>query len=144
MDTNDNCLKDAAELDLSGWLVEVKGASTHYAYTYDNGSYITPVDTGTFTVTAIPPNSLWENTCPEESIVNITNSNSRDTVDFAASSTTFCPFLEIDVTAPFVRRCFDSNYYVRYCNSGTAVRKCLRRSPTRPVFYVSKCHYHGY
>jgi len=27
----------------------------------------------------------------------------------------------VDITTPFVRRCFDSNYYVRYCNSGTAV-----------------------
>ncbi len=121
MDENDNCLKDATELDLSGWLVEVKGASTHYAYTYDDGAYVTPVDTGTFTVRAIPPNTLWENTCPEEVIVNITDSNPRDTIDFAASSTIFCPLLEIDITAPFVRRCFDSNYYVRYCNSGTAV-----------------------
>jgi len=104
MDENDNCLKDTTELDLSGWLVEVKGASTHYAYTHDNGTYVTPVDTGRFTVTAIPPNALWENTCPEEAIVNINDSNLRDTIDFGANSTTFCPLLEIDITSPFVRR----------------------------------------
>jgi len=122
VDDNNNCLQDSTEQDLNGWIVKVENEQdTHYAYTYDNGKYVTPTDTGTYIVTPIPPNSLWEDMCLESNVVALTPFNIRDTVDIGASTSTFCPLLEVDVTAPFVRRCFDSNYYVSYCNSGTTV-----------------------
>ncbi len=122
MDADDNCLQDSTEQDLNGWIVRVENAQdTRYAYTYDNGKYVTPVDTGTYFVTPIPPNSLWEDMCFESDVAVLTPFNTRDTVNIGATTSTFCPLLEVDITAPFVRRCFDSNYYVRYCNSGTAV-----------------------
>ena len=122
IDTNDDCFQDSTEQDLNGWIVKIENAQdTRYAYTYDNGKYVTPTDTGTYIVTPIPPNSLWEDMCLESDVAVLTPFNTRDTVDIGATTSTFCPLLEIDVTAPFVRRCFDSNYYVRYCNSGTAI-----------------------
>ncbi len=119
MDSDGNCLQDSIEQDLNNWIIKVENAQDiRYAYTY-NGKYITPVDTGIYTVTAIPPNSLWEDVCFESNTAELNAENIRARVDLGASTNTFCPLLEVDVTAPFVRRCFDSNYYVRYCNSGT-------------------------
>jgi len=122
MDNNNDCIKDISEADLDNWVVKAESETNiFYTYTYNAGKYAIPVDTGTYTVTAIPPNSLWEDVCFESNTAVLTPFSTRDTIDFGASTGTFCPLLEVDVTAPFVRRCFDSSYYVSYCNSGTAV-----------------------
>ncbi len=43
------------------------------------------------------------------------------TVDLPAQVVIECPYLEVDISTPRLRRCFENIYYVRYCNSGTAV-----------------------
>jgi len=40
-------------------------------------------------------------------------------VDFAAQPLDGCPNLQVDVAAPFLRRCFNSTYHIHYCNQGT-------------------------
>ncbi len=121
MEIDNNCHFDTLDIGLSDWIIKVQNElDTYYAYTYDDGKYVTPVDTGMYTITAIPPNSLWEDICFETDTVLLTTFNPRDGVDFGVTTSTFCPFLEVDVTSPIVRRCFNSSYYVRYCNSGTA------------------------
>lgn len=31
-----------------------------------------------------------------------------------------CPYLTVDISSPFIRRCFRSKYVVSYCNQGTS------------------------
>ncbi|MBI5914846.1 MAG: DUF11 domain-containing protein [Bacteroidetes bacterium] len=38
---------------------------------------------------------------------------------FAAQQLEGCPSLQVDLAAPFLRRCFQSTYHVHYCNYGT-------------------------
>jgi len=121
-DTNTDCQKAPNEPDLNDWLIKIEGEGIiEYAYTYEGGNYIQPLDPGTYTVTTIPPNSLWEEVCPSPTVVELTDQNPTDVIDFGGSTSTFCPFLEIDITTPLIRRCFNNQYYVRYCNSGTAI-----------------------
>jgi len=123
-DTNADCSQDAGESGLDDWLVKIEEDNQlpRYAYTFGDGNYITLADSGAqYTITAIPPNMLWDNICPTSEIVSISAGNPHDGVNFGANGSTLCPLLEVDATAPFVRRCFESNYYVSYCNSGTAI-----------------------
>ncbi len=120
-DENTNCEQNLSEPNLNDWLIKIEGEETvDYAYTYEGGNYIQPLAIGTYTVTAIPPNSLREEVCPNPTTFNLTDQNPIDTIDFGGSTSTFCPFLEVDITTPLLRRCFDNQYHVRYCNSGTA------------------------
>jgi len=122
LDENTNCQQDLDEPDVNDWLIKIEGEGIiEYAYTYDGGNYIQPLDAGAYKVTAMPPNALWEAICPNQAIAILTDQNPTDVIDFGASTSTFCPFLEIDITTPNLRRCFTNQYYVRYCNSGTAI-----------------------
>jgi len=124
LDANTDCLQDTSETGLDNWLIKIEEDNQlpRYAYTFGDGNYIALADSGAqYTITAIPPNMLWDNICPTSEIVSISADNPHDGVNFGANGSTLCSLLEVDVTAPLVRRCFDSNYYVRYCNSGTAI-----------------------
>ncbi len=123
-DTNANCLQDADETGLDNWLIRIEqdNQPPRYAYTFGGGNYIALADSGAqYTLTAIPPNMLWDDICPASESVSISADNPNGEVDFGTSGNVSCPLLEVDVASPIVRRCFDSNYYISYCNSGTAV-----------------------
>jgi uncharacterized repeat protein (TIGR01451 family) len=80
------------------------------------------IDTGRFNVSAIPPNQLWR-TCPPQTIT-ISNPTVRDTT--IANPTLYinsiCPLMEVELTTPFLRRCFESTYTINYANKGTAIQ----------------------
>lgn len=67
---------------------------------------------------------LWENintTCPNRVLHENITAGSNDTnldKDFGIRADSPCPELYLDVSAPFLRRCFESIYWVNYCNYG--------------------------
>ncbi|MBX2877228.1 MAG: T9SS type A sorting domain-containing protein [Saprospiraceae bacterium] len=67
---------------------------------------------------------LWENintSCPNSTLFeNITagSNNTNLEKDFGISTESPCPELYLDVSAPFLRRCFETIYWVNYCNYG--------------------------
>ncbi|HNM28012.1 MAG TPA: SdrD B-like domain-containing protein, partial [Saprospiraceae bacterium] len=121
-DDNKNCLSDAAEPPKAGWPVRLENTATGTALlttTDDNGNYEFEVDTGVYTVQAIPPNYYWLLCNPGNEAVIDSPETDRE-VYFAAQRSLECPFLEVDLGAPFLRRCFENSYTLRYCNTGTA------------------------
>lgn len=67
---------------------------------------------------------LWENintTCPNRVLHEDITAGSNNTTldkDFGIRADSPCPALYLDVSAPFLRRCFESIYWVNYCNYG--------------------------
>ena len=57
--------------------------------------------------------------CNSPATVSITAFYDTLSLDFPAQAIADCPYLTVDISAPFLRRCFDNNYYVHYCNDGT-------------------------
>jgi hypothetical protein len=118
LDGNANCLPEPAELPLINFIVKAEAnGQARYATTDANGHYFLRLpETSSAGVELLAPNPLWESCQPNYTV----NFAAADTalLDVAAKVVAQCPLLSLDGSAPFLRRCFDSNYLFRWCNSG--------------------------
>ncbi|MBL7776642.1 MAG: hypothetical protein JNK89_11610, partial [Saprospiraceae bacterium] len=119
-DTNSNCFNDSAEPPLQGWVVQASGNNlTQFATSDAGGRYaITDLENADYAVVLTPPSYLWE---PCLDTVQWTFNSATplsDTLDFSVQSLFDCPLLEIDIATPFLRRCFQNIFSVKYCNVG--------------------------
>jgi uncharacterized repeat protein (TIGR01451 family) len=90
-----------------------KNNTDYYVSTDSLGQFSLLIDTGRVTLAAIPTNRLWT-ACPAK-IVTLANLNTL----FANA---LCPLMEVNLTTPFLRRCFESQYVINYANRGTAIQ----------------------
>lgn len=128
MDSIPDCQQQGSERDLSNWMVRMDPGPV-YTLTDSNGNYSLLADSGDHWVSIIPPSNtwadLWHNNCPANpdshfvSFLNVTNPDTANNIDFAVEPDVYCPLLQVDIVAPFLRRCSTSVYYVNYCNYGT-------------------------
>lgn len=120
LDANANCAADSDENPLGNWLVRCYGSGLSLTTTTSaTGNYAFLVPPGTYDIILTPPNPLWQ-TCTDTVQDVVVGFLETVEVDFAAQATAQCPLLEVDLSAIFLRRCFESNYHVYYCNKGTA------------------------
>ncbi|MCC6724642.1 MAG: DUF11 domain-containing protein [Saprospiraceae bacterium] len=117
-DPQADCLPDPTEPGIAGWLVQAVGNQSFATLTDSLGHFTLPLDTGSYTVTVAPPSPYWE-VCNSPYQVAVTEFYDTLSLDFPAQIIADCPYLTVDISAPFLRRCFDNNYYVHYCNDGT-------------------------
>lgn len=117
-DENKNCSFDN-EAGLKQILVEATtGNASFYATTDSSGNYSIPVDIGTYTVKIYLNNSTYWQACTPS--VQVNTLNDTTIADFAVQKQIECPYLDVDVATPFLRRCFENTYNIHYCNYGTA------------------------
>ncbi|HNL39460.1 MAG TPA: hypothetical protein PKH43_10010, partial [Saprospiraceae bacterium] len=91
---------------------------TYYATTDADGNYSINVGSGDFLMRVRPPSAFWE-ICDDS--VTVSLSGNFDTVSFnSAVSALGCPSLSVDLSAGFLRRCFESTYQISYTNNGSA------------------------
>jgi len=101
-------------------LIEISdGSDSYFVNTDENGEYTRLLEPGNYTVTAFPLNSIWD-FCENSFDITLANIDSELEQNFISNAEILCPFMEVDVSIPFVRRCFDNTYTVNYCNQGTA------------------------
>jgi len=118
-DLDGDCIKDAGEPTLSNHLINVeKATEQRYGVTDAAGDYIVEVDTGTYTVTADHLSPYWQ-FCQNPQTITFNNFYSQDTANFAVQVLDTCTYMEVNVGAPILRRCFPATYYVNYSNLGT-------------------------
>ena len=119
-DWNTNCTIEPSDDGLTGIVIRVENAAgdEFFAYADDDGAYDIELFPGTYTVSAIPANSLWE---PCQSAVSLTLlPNQTTNQDFLLKPLAICPAMTVDIGNAWLRRCFEGQYYVLYCNKGTA------------------------
>jgi hypothetical protein len=118
-DANATCLKETGERDFSGIIVRAVGSNrTWYGTTDALGNYSIRVDIGSYVVTAELP-AYWQ-ACANNLAVNYPNYYTIDTIDFPLQAVVNCPMMQVDLSAPFIRRAgAGSSYTVNYCNNGT-------------------------
>lgn len=103
---------------LAGWVVTATNDTrTFYAITDDTGAYKLPLDLGDYLVTAIPPVPIWELCLPPQQI-NITSAQDTVNQSITAIPKTDCPHPTVQLSVPYLRRCFANDYSVSYCNRG--------------------------
>ncbi|MCB9286307.1 MAG: T9SS type A sorting domain-containing protein [Lewinellaceae bacterium] len=120
-DQDEGCDLDNGEPPFSNWLVRASGPDrTFFGSTDQNGNYLIRVDTGDYVVEAIPANSYWESCSPNGVPLSLTNFYDTTLVHLPIKDKDIaCPYLEVDISTPFLAACSDVTYTVDYENTGT-------------------------
>ena len=119
IDQGEECVPDSTESKLAGWFVKISNEERlYFGLTDENGDYQVRVDTGAYQVEVLPPNIYWE-ACEPVQRIEMDIQFDTVTVDFSMQSVYECPLLRVDVSTPFLRRCYENTYTVKYCNEGT-------------------------
>ncbi len=122
-DLNSNCTFDASEKPLPNWLVKLENDSKiQYGLSDSSGNYQIFTDSSNYRLSLVTPINYWM-PCVDSIYLGLSQYYSTHIQDFAVKPIISCPLLDVDVATPFLRRCYESSYTVRYCNRGTATAK---------------------
>lgn len=114
----------ANDAPLTGWYVKAEGQSNNKIYfgtTDANGDFDILVDTGTYLLTLLPPNSYWDLCNPDGFTVTLDEFYSNSNFNFPVLAGVLCPYLDVAVSTNFLTVCSDVPYTVDYVNLGPAV-----------------------
>ncbi len=118
-DLNNNCLNESGtDLPAPQLTVVAQSSDKTYLATTDSlGNYDMTLDTGTYLLRLQPYNALW-NTCYDSLTVTF---SAYDTLEWNSGINTEinCPWPTVQLSAPFLRRCFSNTYNVHYANEGS-------------------------
>lgn len=123
IDEAGNCSFDAGDLPAEGILVHIQstdGTRNYYALTDENGQYGQEVEAGDYTVTPITDPARPFGQCDPATTVTVV-AGQPNQADAFLPVLLSCPLLTVDVSMPFLRRCFLSCAYIEYENEGSAV-----------------------
>ncbi|HAD14555.1 MAG TPA: hypothetical protein DCF33_19190 [Saprospirales bacterium] len=119
-DEIEDCVENAGEPGMAGWLVTASGEpGAVYTLTDSMGEYSIGLDTGVWFVSVLPPSAYWS-PCEDSIQMDILQPGDTLYADFPVQAVYECPLLDVDVSVPFLRRCHENTYSVRYYNYGTA------------------------
>jgi uncharacterized repeat protein (TIGR01451 family) len=134
-DRDDQCDFDNGEPGLEGWVVSAtKGNRVFYGTTDKAGKFSILVDTGAYNLKVQTPNRYWAMCSAEGVNVRFREFYDSVKVDFPAKTGVRCPYMEVDITTPFLAACSEISYDVNYWNTGTSnaagAQVTLRLDPT--------------
>ncbi len=120
LDSLENCNDDFVESMLEGAIVIAENDQNSY---YDMSNYLGEYrlhipENGDYTLRVEGPNVYLDAACFEDSLVSIEDSV-KFTIDFPVRADSYCPLLSVDIAHDLLRRCFDVEFDVHYCNIGT-------------------------
>lgn len=118
-DWNTNCTPESTDEGQTGIVIQIENAAgdEYFTYTHADGEYDIELYPGTYTVSVIPPNNLWD---PCQNAVTLTlQPNQTANQDFLLKPLAICPAMTVDIANAWLRRCFEGNFMVSYCNNGT-------------------------
>ncbi|KAA3629119.1 MAG: T9SS C-terminal target domain-containing protein, partial [Bacteroidetes bacterium] len=120
-DQNLNCQQDTLEEGLQNWMVAANSVTgDFYGWTDSSGHYTIYAAPGFYQMDLVFPGPYWEENCTGDATVFIEEGVNYEVVDYYPEALIECPFLTVDISSPFLRRCFDNYSVVQYCNNGTA------------------------
>ncbi|MCH2043618.1 MAG: T9SS type A sorting domain-containing protein [Saprospiraceae bacterium] len=120
-DMDSNCLVDSSEFRFEGWTILADGAKDFWASTDSNGFYSIRLDTGAYDlILSRPSPSLYTSSCTGDTLeIHIPTYGTTLDTSFAQSALVSSPLMDVSLSTPFIRRCFNTDYQVSYCNHGT-------------------------
>ena len=120
-DENQDCIVDTLEQTYANWLVKAESSQAIYFGISDTmGRYNINLDTGTYNVEVIPIGPYWQS-CIVDTTLSFSSFGDSTVINFPQQDTISCPLLTVDISTPFLRRCFDNTYYVKYSNIGNLI-----------------------
>jgi uncharacterized repeat protein (TIGR01451 family) len=120
IDADADCTTPDAQAPLKNRILKAEDAFySYYTNTDSEGHYIYFLDVGTYQLELQNPNMVWWAYCQNNIEVILSEPSDTGTVNFAAIPMSYCPLISVNIGVPFLRRCFDNEVYVTYCNDGT-------------------------
>jgi uncharacterized repeat protein (TIGR01451 family) len=121
-DIDKNCQKTNADKPIKSCTIEAKkdNGEVFWGVSDSIGNYFINIDSGAYNIKAYRSQSanLWQPCTPSVS-KTFSSLKKTDTVDFLLKPIIDCPAMNVQVSTPFLRRCFNNTYTVNYCNRGT-------------------------
>ena len=120
-DSDFDCAESAGEMPISNWVVALHGQMQQPLYALsgpDGGFLYTDVDTGAYSLVVHTPNSYWF-ACDSSQLIYVPDSVEVVGSESPVQPIADCPFMTVDLSTPFLRRCFPNIYSVHYCNNGS-------------------------
>ena len=119
VDENFDCAYDSTEQLLPNYPIQfIHNTGLIYYGTSDSlGHYSVDISSGNYQTSAIPQ-SPYEIPCTPQ-IISILVSDTTVIADLPIQQIIECPQMTVSIGTPFLRRCFENTYAIRYCNSGT-------------------------
>lgn len=118
-DADGDCSTLDPESTLDNWIVRAEGNDAWWATTDSAGRYSLFLDTGAYFLTVKPAlNLLWE-TCADSLPVQLPVLLDTTEQDVPVLAVADCPYMTVQVIAPWLERCFDGFVWVSCCNQGT-------------------------
>ncbi|MCG8332855.1 MAG: T9SS type A sorting domain-containing protein [Chitinophagales bacterium] len=107
------------EEGMNDWILRVETSTgTQYLVTDEQGYYGLQMGEDTFQLSINNKPLYWDG-CADPAFGFLTEDDTL-TIDLPQQANVVCPYLEVDISTPFLRRCFENTYTVSYCNRGTA------------------------
>ncbi|MDX1910040.1 MAG: hypothetical protein SFV22_01075 [Saprospiraceae bacterium] len=120
LDADSDCSTPDAQAPLQNRAVQAIGNDfVYYTQTDIDGRYNLFVNTGDYQVVVQNPSGIWWDYCEDTVAVSLSMLLETDTADFVAIPLSFCPLMSVNVAIPYLRRCFNNQIFVSYCNQGT-------------------------
>ena len=124
-DTSGDCEATPDEPTLLNWKIQLDRLDpdgeileTTYGSIGTDSFYYFQRGNGEYQIIALPPNDYFLPCTSNQLTINTVADTTE--LNFPVFTAVECPFLETDIGTPWLRRCFDNTYVVRYCNTGTA------------------------
>ncbi|PHI20263.1 hypothetical protein CEQ90_08740 [Lewinellaceae bacterium SD302] len=115
-----NCALDGTEIPVPQWLVSIStagGSFVNAQLTDQNGQFSIDLPAGDYLAEALPYNNELYYSCPTPQAFTVA-ANGTGYVDVFMPYLEECPTMYVNVVAPVIRRCFENEAYVFYCNDG--------------------------
>lgn len=135
-DLDQDC-EETGEVGTPMMVVNIDGPNgSFYRITRDDGSFWALADTGTYDVEVVPPsNGLW-NVCDNPQSYTFINNQDSVYMDFGLQGNMACTDPVVEISAPFLVRCFENGIYVNYCNNGTIAAEDVVVTVTLDSFII--------
>lgn len=118
-DADGDCSTNDPESPLHDWIVRADGSDTWYTNTDSAGHYAMFLDTGAYFLSVHPSIGLLWESCADSLPVQLPDLLDTTVQDVPVRAVADCPYMTVEVAAPWLERCFESEVYVQYCNLGT-------------------------
>lgn len=136
-DQDESCTQTSGDTPLDNWkVVATNGNNSFYANTNIEGEYEIYLQPGTYDLSIVQENALWSPCIASVPNVNVAP-QSIATIDFAEQAAIDCPDMEVNLSTWFLRRCFQSSYFVQYCNQGTATAEDASVEVTLDPYFIN-------
>lgn len=120
LDADADCSTTDYQEGLKARIVKAEKTDFTYFTTTDSlGAYAFLVDTGYYSLSANMPNGLWWLYCEAVQEIAVPDYFSTDSIDFVALALAECPLISVELGVSNMRRCFNNEIFVEYCNQGT-------------------------